>query len=623
MKPVARPSTTALLSQTLVSQRVLGLLGASERKALARQWHQQQVTKGSIFLAQGQLADHTCLLLSGTVQLQDPDLGLKVQLQAGELFGWGATAQAQLLTWQALAQTDCTLATLAREQLAALCLAHPELGYFFPSFNLAEVEGSVGSPASASANLLNLPLQSLIKRPPVVLPPGTSIQQTAQTMHRERVSSVLLMEQDKLFGLVTDRDLRNRAVAAGLPIERPVADIATLAAFTLDTRQTVFEALMMMARHNIHHIPVLDGQRIVGMITEADLTNQHSASAVYLVSSIYKKTSLDELVKISARIKLLQQYLAAADASAYSTGHIITAVTDALTVRLIQLAQARLGPAPIEFAWVAAGSQARCEQSAKSDQDNCLLLDDHYDTALHGDYFRDLSHFVCDGLDACGYIHCPGEMMAMTDSWRQPRQRWWEYFQRWINVPEPKALMLTSVFFDLRCVYGESNLLSGLQAQVLELTRGNTLFLAYMVSNALKHRPPLGMFGNISLTHSDSGPGTIDLKHAGTVPVIDLARVFALSAANTSVNTQDRLERAPLSGEVSSQSARDLRDALEFLSKLRISHQARQTERGLPADNFLTLDELSNFERSQLKQAFAVVQTVQSAIGQRYQSGRL
>jgi len=470
---------------------------------------------------------------------------------------------------------------------------------------------------------LNLPLRTLIKREPVILPPQTSIRQTAQVMHEQRVSSVLLVEQDLLFGLITDRDLRNRVIAPGLNIDRPVADIATLTPLTLDVRQSAFEALLLMTRHNIHHVPVLDGKRIAGMITETDLAEQHSASAVYLVSDIHKKTSIQELAQVSGKVKKLQQYLAAADASAYRSGHIITAITDALTIRLIQLAQDELGPAPIDYAWVSAGSQARNEQTAKSDQDNCLILDDTFNETEHGAYFRSFSKFVCDGLDACGYVHCPGEMMAMTDTWRQPRQRWLAYFQRWVNMPEPKALMLTSVFFDLRSIYGKTELLGTLQREMLQLTKGNSLFLAYLVSNALKHRPPLGMFGNISLIRSGENARSIDLKHTGTVPIIDLARVFALAGASALVNTQDRLEVAAQSGDVSVQSARDLSDAFEFLSKLRIAHQARQTAHGQTADNFLSLDEISNFERSQLKSAFGVVQTVQNAIGQRYQSGRM
>ena len=483
--------------------------------------------------------------------------------------------------------------------------------------------GEVGAPPHDTAlNLMTVPVSALIKRAPITLPPHTSIRAAAQLMSEKRVSSVLIVEQGHLFGLVTDRDLRNRVIAAGLDTQRPIIDIATLAPFSVDLNDPAFNALLLMARHNIHHVPVLDGQRIAGMITATDLTEQHSTSAVYLAGDIYKQTSIEGLQRASARIRALQQSLAAAGASAYNTGHIITAITDAITTRLLQLGEAQLGPAPVDYVWVAAGSQARNEQTAKSDQDNCLVLDDAFDETLHGDYFGQLSRFVCDGLDACGYVHCPGEMMAMTDAWRQPRHRWAEYFRRWTREPEPQALMLTCVFFDMRAIAGKTSLLDGLRRDVLHSTRGNTIFLAHMVGNALTHQPPLGLFKGLSTARSGDHKGTIDLKHTGVAPIVDLARVYALAGGHAEVNTHDRLLGAADGGDISAQSARDLRDALEFLADLRIQHQARQIAAGVPPDNFLHPEEISNFERTQLKDAFVVVQTMQAVLEQRYQVGR-
>lgn len=105
---------------------------------------------------------------------------------------------------------------------------------------------------------------------------------------------------------------------------------------------------------------------------------------------------------------------------------------------------------------------------------------------------------------------------------------------------------------------------------MVQHTKGNSLFLAHMVSNALKHRPPLCMFGQITLSRGGDHPHTIDLKHTGIVPIVDLARVYALAAGVTVANTHDRLEVSAQAGEVTGQSARDLRDALEFLGKLRL-----------------------------------------------------
>lgn len=619
-------NTARLPLEALSRHRVFRLLPEAERVALASQCGWICFAAGAMMLKQGQLPDQLALIASGTVALQDPDLGWAVALQAGECFGAGVTPAHQQAAWQAVAVTDAALAVLPAEALNAMCTANPQLAVFFPSLPAFERAATFNSDAPEDSgtelNLLATPIRTLIKRDPVTLPTTTPIRAAAELMRDQRVSSVLLVEQGRLFGLVTDRDLRNRVVAQGLDIESPVADIATREPLTLDANSPAFEALLLMARHNIHHVPVMDGQRIAGMITATDLAEQHSTSAVYLAGDIYKQTTVEGLTRISTRIKRLQQHLAAAGASAYSTGHIITAITDALTTRLIHLAEAQFGPAPIDYVWVAAGSQARSEQTAKSDQDNCMILDDSYDEALHGDYFRIFSKFVCDGLDACGYIHCPGDMMAMTDTWRQPSQRWAQYFHQWINTPEPMALMLTCVFFDQRAIHGKFELLDTLRRDVLQRTKGNSLFLAYMVSNALKHRPPLGLFGNLSLIRGGENARTIDLKHSGIVPVVDLARVYALAGGEPAVNTYDRLEQVAKAGEVSEQGARDLRDALEFLGTLRIAHQARQIARGQEPDNFLALEELSHFERSHLKDAFLVVQTLQSVLGQRYQSGR-
>ncbi|MCU0970083.1 MAG: CBS domain-containing protein, partial [Rubrivivax sp.] len=173
---------------------------------------------------------------------------------------------------------------------------------------------------------MTTPVRSLIKRPPVTIAPESTILATAQRMRDDRISSVLLVEHDLLFGLVTDRDLRNRALAAGLDPSTPVHQIATLAPLTIGIDQPAFEALVLMARHNIHHVPVLDGQRIAGMITATDLTQQISTSAVYVAGEIHRQTDLAGLVAASARVKEIQRQLAASHASAYSTGRVVTAV---------------------------------------------------------------------------------------------------------------------------------------------------------------------------------------------------------------------------------------------------------------------------------------------------------
>jgi CBS domain-containing protein len=607
------------LAQALAQHPVLGTLDEAARAAWLMRLQPRRYNAREPVADGSALRSRLGVLAQGRLLQRHEAGGMALTLGGPAWFGAGVQPAAALQGVQAVAETEALVGWLDLDSLAALVEAQPALGLFLdPPAPLRQP----GEAADPHMNLMNTPVRALVKREPVTVSPQVSIRDAARIMREQRVSSVLLVERGLLFGLVTDRDLRNRALAAGLDPAQPVLDIATVAPLTIPIESPGFEALLLMARHNIHHVPVLDGARVAGMITATDVTEQHSTSAVFLAGDIHKQTTLEGLVACAGKVRHLQKHLAAAGASAYSTGHIVTAITDALTSRLLTLAELKLGPAPVDFAWVAAGSQARHEQTAKSDQDNCMVLDDAYDEAAHGAYFKELATYVCDGLAACGYIHCPGNMMAMNDAWRLPRQAWAQHFRKWVDTPEPMALMLTCVFFDVRVVHGRTELLEGLRREVLARTRDNRLFLAHMVGNALKHTPPLGIFGGISTSRSGEHKGTVDLKANGIVPVIDLARVYALAAGHGAVNTHDRLAHAADSGEISAQGVRDLRDALEFLSVTRIRHQSRQIAAGLPADNHLRPSELSNFERSQLKDAFGVVKSLQDVLGQRYQAGR-
>jgi CBS domain-containing protein len=471
------------------------------------------------------------------------------------------------------------------------------------------------------SRLLGTPLRALVDGRVPQVAPTLSVREAAGRMREAGVGLLLLVEQKHLFGLCSDSDLRNRVLAEGLSADTPISDAATLAPLTLSADHNGFEALLLMARHNLRHLPVTEGTRVLGVVSAHQLSESENISLIRLAGQIHSQAELAGLVEVSAQVPQLHRQLAESAASAHSAGHLISAITDSLTLRLLQLAEHQLGPPPVEYLWVAAGSQARSEQTSKTDQDNCLLISDDYDEAVHGEYFRLLADFVCDGLDACGYVYCPGEVMARNPQWRQPWRQWSAYFRHWIAAPEPKALMLSSVFFDLRGLHGRFDLLDRLRAQVLEQTRGNGIFLAHLVGNALANGPPIGLFGNLSPDRLGQHRGTVDLKLHGLVPIVDLARVYALATGLAEVNTQARLKHAPEGGRISVASARDLAESYEFLGSLRLQHQARQLAAGIPADNHLPLQDLSNFEREQLKDAFAVLARLQKVLQQRYRAG--
>jgi CBS domain-containing protein len=474
---------------------------------------------------------------------------------------------------------------------------------------------------AAAASLMTVRVNDLIGRTLVKAAPDTSIREAARIMTEHRVSSLVILDGEALAGMITDRDLRSRCIVADLSPDRPVREIMTERLHATEAETLGFHALITMSRLNVHHLPVLDGGRVVGVISTSDLVRFQSANAVYLVGDIRKAPTVETLAEISRKVPELQIHLVTGGATADQVGQAVSAVTDAITVRFLELAEQELGPPPVPYAWMAGGSQARREQSSHSDQDNALLLADHVKPE-HDAYFAELAKRVNDGLNACGYYYCPGEVMASNPKWRQPLRIWRKYFTNWIERPEPMALMLSSVFFDLRALHDPEGLFQELSEHVQEQSRGNRIFLAYMTANALKHRPPLGFFRNFVLIHGGDHDHTFDIKHRGTVPIIDLARVYALSAGIGEVNTIERLKAAGKAQALSRDGAANLVDAMELIGTLRMQHQARQLREGKNADNYLSPNALSPLERGHLKDAFSLINTMQESLGQRYQAGR-
>ncbi|MCB4824983.1 DUF294 nucleotidyltransferase-like domain-containing protein [Roseicella aerolata] len=332
----------------------------------------------------------------------------------------------------------------------------------------------------------------------------------------------------------------------------------------------------------------------------------------------------DDVSQIVARVPGLMRRMLGEGQSTRMIGHAVSDIADAVTTRLLGQAEDRLGPPPVPYAWLAAGSQGRRELTAGSDQDNGIVLDDAFEEGgAHRAYFAALSAHVCNGLHACGYVHCPGEMMAMTERWCQPLSVWQGYFREWIEQPEPKALMLASVFFDFRTIAGTASLFESLHGFVLDKTRRNTIFLAYLARNAMSRQPPIGFFRNFRLARGGEHDGTMDLKIRGVTPIVELSRVHALSAGIAAVNTFERLEALGAAGVLSSNGARELGEALELIGTLRLRHQVRMASEGKRPDNHVRLDTLSGAERKRLRAAFVLVRTMQSAMAARYRHGYL
>jgi CBS domain-containing protein len=229
-----------------------------------------------------------------------------------------------------------------------------------------------------------------------------------------------------------------------------------------------------------------------------------------------------------------------------------------------------------------------------------------------------LAAFVSDGLAICGYNYCDGGIMGTNPRWRQPLKAWQQLFNDWIDKPDPQALLHSSIFFDLDGIYGEMKLVQSLQGLIREKAPHSRKFLAHIARNALLRNPPLGFFRQFVLEPNGAHNKTFDLKERGTSPISDLVRVHALACGSRSINTLERLADVNQTDLLPQGVASDLIDALEFISMVRIRHQAKQLEAGTEPDNDVEPKRLSSFERRHLRNAFQIVDKGQSFLRYRY-----
>ncbi len=582
-------------------------LPQDELARVASCFSRREVPAGTVIYSVGDPVTGVYLVKSGTVEVTDSHGALVSMLSPRNSFGERGLLRDGLAVTTATTTSDAVILRLPADELRHLIANFPAFERFFS-------RGQSGR-AARQNDLATLKVADLMARKPLSVTPATTAQEAAKLMRQHRFSCVPVVEGEKLVGIVTTRDLSGRVLAEGRAPDTPLAEIMTPDPLSLSPQSLGSDILHMMLENRIGHLPVVRDGKLLGMITQTDLTRFQAISSAQLVRDAAVATTYEGLADVTARIpQLLVQLVGAHNAHEIVT-RLITDIADTVTRRLLKLGEEKFGPPPVPYLWAACGSQGRQEQTGVSDQDNCIIIDDAV-TPDDMPYYADLARYVSDGLNAVGYFYCPGDMMATNPRWCQPARVWRRYFQGWINTPSPEAQMLASVMFDLRPIGGQVSLFRTLQEETLAAASKNSIFVAHMISNSVKHAPPLGLLRSFATIRSGEHKNHVDMKLGGVVPVTDLGRVYALRGRISAANTRARLLAAEEQGVISVSGARDLIEAYDLIANMRLENQANLVRMGRKPDNFLAPSDLSDFERSHLRDAFVVVRTMQSAIGQ-------
>ncbi|WP_417501421.1 DUF294 nucleotidyltransferase-like domain-containing protein [Marinobacter sp.] len=585
------------------------------------------VRAGTQITETGQISTRMYYVRSGAVEIFRRSGELYNRIGEGEIFGQFGLLMRGQVRFPARALEDSLLYSIPAETFHHLFENDENFADFVEIEDRSRLRSAVSRREKSNA-LMTSRVSRLISRKTVSAPTTVRLQEAARIMTDQGVSALLLMDEecgdkcdsDRLTGIITDKDLRTRAVTEALPSETPISEIMTEGLITIRASSYVFEAMLTMLHNNVHHLPVIDGEEVRGVIALADIVRYESQSSLYLVSNIFHQQHVKGLKKISLDVRDSFVRMVNEDANSHMIGSAMAGIGRSFTQRLLELGEEKLGPPPVPYCFMALGSMARDEQLVVTDQDNAMILDDSFVPEEHDAYFLELAKFVSDGLAECGYTYCTGDIMATNPKWRQPLKVWRSYFTDWIENPKAQALLNSNIFFDLDGIYGRTEFAEELKSLVADKASKSQLFLTLMARNALNRTPPLGFFRTFVLEEDGKHQKTFNLKRRGTAPLSDLIRIHALACASQAQNSFERLKSISKTKLIMDDDLSNLRDALEFISIVRIRHQALTLEAGGEPDNNVRPEDLSPFERSHLKDAFQVVSNAQKFLRFRYNS---
>lgn len=476
---------------------------------------------------------------------------------------------------------------------------------------------TLGAQYSLEARLGELAMQQ-----PVSCRPHTPLREAVRLMHEQHVGSMVITdEQLKPLGIFTLRDLR-RVVADGCDdLNQPIAQLMTQQPFALSPQASAFDAAMAMTERHIAHVCLVENGRLCGVISERDLFSLQRVDLVHLARSIRHAGKLETLAALRSDIQQLVDHMLAHGASSTQITQLITQLNDHTVCRVIELGIEALGDPGVPFTWLCFGSEGRREQTLYTDQDNGILFDAADATAAAAIRARllPLATHINNALAECGFSLCKGQIMASNPELCLSRSEWSRRFRGFVREATAENLLASSIYFDLRVVWGSEDGCRQLQQELLELVADTPLFQRMLADNALRQKPPVGRLRDFVVARKGAEKDTLDLKVQGLTPFVDGARLLALANGIPVSNTLERLRLLVEREVIDAQDGAAYAEAYHFIQQTRLQQHQLQTRGGLPFSNRLDPDSLNQLDRRILRESFRQAQRLQSSLALRYQ----
>jgi PAS domain S-box-containing protein len=473
--------------------------------------------------------------------------------------------------------------------------------------------GNIITQLKANDLLLEQPVREHLKSI-TTLDSDATLTEVINNLSGKKTDSLLLTKNNKDYiGIITNTDIQKRILSLNLHMDNPAYLIMSSPVVYITENTTVADAIRIAEQKKISHLIARnESGEITGMLKINDLYRILINTPSFLVAKIGKAETNDDLKNCYNDLQLLLSPLIKSEVPVKHITRIITAISDALIRRIIELTIYETGLPPADFAFICLGSEGRQEETLFTDQDNAIVYEDVTDEneTVVNEYFMRLGVRVCISLNAIGYSFCKGNIMAKNPQWCKPLSAWEKYFTGWITAPEPQNLLDATIFFDFRNVYGDEKLTERLRFTITDSIKDNPLFLYHLAYNTFNTKAQHISSGTIL---SEKNADIIDLKSA-LIPVIMFARTYSLQNNIWCSNTIERLTALKEKCIISENTIDEIVFAYNFLMKLRFRNQVDLADNNMPLSNSLNTRKLIDPEIYLLKKVLLLIPDYQNKI---------
>lgn len=460
-------------------------------------------------------------------------------------------------------------------------------------------------------------------RQPLVTPLENTVIEVAKIMEENRCNSIIICNNAKFpIGIVTHSDMSTKIATGRFPITTTIDKIMSSPVVTVVENISLVEAQLMMLKNNVTHlIATLDGtnqSEIKGIISEHDLIVSQANNPGVLIKQIKRSQSASDLKQVRNRLTDIIDNSIHKNIPLFHIYNIASEINLALIKRSIELAILDLGSPPARFAWLCIGSQGRKEQLLLTDQDSILVFEDVAADKYRDvkEYFLKLAKLATTNLEKVGYPLCSNSHIASNLLWCKSLTEWTKQYNSWMNTPKKNRANLSSIFFDYEMVLGEQKIEEAIENLIYENAKNNTLFFDFLGNDAIRNNAPLSFFKKFILEEEGPNKAKFDIKTRALMPLIDSARLFALSYSIKGVNnTYSRFKQLAIVDPKNSEIYLNCAEAFLTLSRFRIVLGLKNEDSG----QYINLKELNKTDKGRLKNALAPMKELEELIKDKFQ----